>query len=298
MTVFSGIGRFFKEHIFSHFHVRFMLILVTLLCAGALSYQYFIREDSVSPAMIAGSVIVPLQEGVNGIGGFLFRTEEQRKNLKETRELLEQAREEIRSLKMENEELSGVRIENEELRSLLNARERLGDYSTIMASVIGNDGINCFERFTINRGTLDGVRVNMNVVNEDGLIGIVTRTGLNFSVVTSIIEDGMSVSAMTKNGHENCIVTGDLRESGEDILLFGNARADVDFSRDSALVTSDISDRFMPGLLIGYVQDYKTDPGDLTISGHLSPAVDFTRIRPVLVITDLREELKETEAGK
>ena len=74
-----------------------------------------------------------------------------------------------------------------------------------------------------------------------------------------------------------------------------NALADFDPSEDNTLVTSSISDRFLPGLLIGYAEDVKLNPDGLTKSGTILTAVNFTAIDEVLVITTMREELKETE---
>ena len=295
MSFFTAIKSFFREHVFRHIRARLVLFITTGLCVVSLLYQYFSRPDAVSPLTIVGAVIVPFQEGANKIGGLLFKSEQDRRTLQEAREIAASLEKENDALKREIRELRSLAVDNEELRALLNARERYGDYEMIGATVIGNDGINVFNRFTINRGLKDGVRVNMNVIDENGLVGIVTRAGYNYAVVTAIIEDGMNVSAMTKNGHENCIVSGDLTLSGNDTMILTNVMADVDLSADSALVTSNISDRFLPGLLIGYVNSYETNPGGLTKSGLVKTAVDFTRVREVLVITTLVEEPKEAE---
>ena len=295
MNFFSAIGSFFKEHIFRHIRARLVLFITTGLCVVSLLYQYFARPDAISPLSIVGAVIVPFQEGANKLGGLLFKSEQDRRTLNEARDVAAALEKENEALKAEVNELRSLAVDNEELRALLKARERYGDYEMIEATVIGNDAVNCFSRFTINRGTRDGVRVNMNVIDRRGLVGIVTRVGLNYAVVTSIIEDGMNISAMTKNGHENCIVSGDLKLSGDDTLLLSNVMADVDLKADSALVTSNISDRFLPGLLIGYVEDHELNPGGLTQSGTVKTAADFTRIREVLVITTLVEQPKEAE---
>ena len=295
MSFFSSIKNFFQKHVFSHISAKLVLWIVTGLCVVSLLYQYFARPDSVSPLSIVGAVIIPFQEGANKVGGALFKNEQDRLTLNEARAEAKRLEKENEALRIELEELKSLAVDNEELRALLNARERYGNYEMLEATVIGNDGINCFERFTINRGTRDGVRVNMNVINQDGLIGIVTQVGLNYAVVTSIIEDGMNVSAMTKNGHENCIVSGDLTNSGKDTLQYSNMISTVDLSSDSSLVTSNISDRFLPELLIGYVSDSEINAGGLTQSGTLKTAVDFTKIREVLVITTLVEKPKEVE---
>lgn len=295
MTTLQSIGKFLKDHVFSRFKAKVALFVVTALCLASLLYQYFMREDAISIVTIAGAVVVPFQEGVNEIGGFLFKKESDRIELAEAKKEIEELERENAELYRKIDDLRSLGVENEELRSLLFAKERLQDYEMEEAQIIGNDGVNCFERFTINKGSVDGIKVNMNVINNDGLIGIVTHVGLNYAIVTSIIEDGMNVSAMTKNGHENCIVSGDLSLSGAHEMRLDNALASVKLEEDSTLVTSYISDKFLPNLLIGYAEEVTVNSGDLTKSATVKTAVDFTDLNEVLVITTMREDLKETE---
>ena len=56
------------------------------------------------------------------------------------------------------------------------------------------------------------------------------------------------------------------------------------------IVTSNISEKFLPGILIGYATDITVDYNDnLTKSGYVIPVAQFDRLQEVLVITDLKE---------
>ena len=61
------------------------------------------------------------------------------------------------------------------------------------------------------------------------------------------------------------------------------------------IVTSQISDLYLPGILIGYLRDVKKDRSNVTQSGHLSPVVDFSSLSMVFVITEVKnsKELEE-----
>lgn len=293
MTSFAAFRNFLKEHIFKYLTSKVALIVVIILCIAALMYQYFRRDDAVSLMTIAGAVVVPFQEGVNGIGSFLYKNEQEKLTLDEQKAEIEALKKENAELRRELDDIQSLKLENEELRRLLSAADRFSDYEMEEAKIIGSDGVNSFERFTINKGSANGMKLNMNVINDDGLIGYISYVGLNYAIVTSIIEDGINVSAMTKNGHENCIVSGDLSKSGTGYLCLENALSDIDFESDGTLVTSDISDKFLPGLLIGYAEAMTENPGSLTQSGLVRSAVDFTRLNEVLVITTMKEERKE-----
>jgi len=291
----EGIKEFYRNHIRRRLTSGAALLVVVVLCLTSLTLRYFSRDDAISPLLLAGAVVVPLQEGINEIGSFLFRSEQERLDLRAAREQIEELEKENIALRMRIDGLDDLESENRELRTLLNAAERLTEYSFVEATVIGNDGVNIFRRFLINRGTRDGIAVDMNVVSEDGLVGLVTEVGLNYAVVTTIIEDGINVSAMTKNGHENCIVTGDASVSGPSVLKLGNVLLSVDIENDFTLVTSDISDKYLPGLLIGYADQLTPNADGLTRSGTVSTAADFTKLKEVIVITDLKEKTKEAE---
>ena len=60
------------------------------------------------------------------------------------------------------------------------------------------------------------------------------------------------------------------------------------------VVTSYISDKYLPGLLIGYISDVTENDKELTLSAKLTPTVDFQHLSNVLVIKQLKEDMKET----
>lgn len=293
VIVFDSIKEFFKKLI-RHLNVKVALVIVVVLSVVSLLLQYFHREDSISFVSVAGAVVIPFQEGVNEIGKFLFDRESERKAISEAKAKIDELTEENKALKREIDELGVIRQENAEYRKLLNARERLAAYDVRSASVIGNDGVNVFRRFTVNLGSVDGIEKDMNVINSDGgLVGLVSFVGLNYSIVTSIIESGVSISAMTKNGNGNCILTGTETSADHSLLKLENALASVDFTNDGTLVTSNISDRYLPNILVGYVTEVNLNRDGLTQSGFVRTAVDFTSLREVLIIRGKKEAPNE-----
>ena len=88
----------------------------------------------------------------------------------------------------------------------------------IGARVIARDSEKWFQVFRINKGSADGVAVDMNVVADGGLVGIVTDVGANYATVRSIIDDSSRVGAMKLDSSYNCIVAGDLTLYEEGVL--------------------------------------------------------------------------------
>ena len=106
-----------------------------------------------------------------------------------------------------------------------------------------------------------------------------------------------AVPAMTKNGHLNLIVSGNMKNAGLSEMSFSNALLSIDFAEDSTLVTSFISDRYLPGLLIGYTESVTPNEDGLTQNGLVRTAVDFTNIHEVLIIKTLRDEYNSGEGA-
>ena len=63
----------------------------------------------------------------------------------------------------------------------------------------------------------------------------------------------------------------------------------VNVRNGDKIVTSNISDKYLSGILIGYTKDVSLDVNNLTQSGYLVPAVDFEHLQEVLIITKLKD---------
>ncbi len=148
-----------------------------------------------------------------------------------------------------------------------------------------------FNTFTIDKGTADGLAVDMNVLAGNGLVGIIVSCEENFSTVRAIIDDTANVSAMISATGDICIVSGSLEDmNSENQILLSNLE-DVDHAvnEGDTVVTSNISSKYLPGLLIGYVTALEDDANDLTRSGTITPVADFKHLNEVLVITQVKE---------
>ena len=128
------------------------------------------------------------------------------------------------------------------------------------------------------------------ILRDGGLVGIVTRVGKDWASVRSIIDDSSRVSAMAQQSGDSCIVAGDLQLFKEGRLKLSYMEKDDDIKDGDMIVTSNISGKFLPGILVGYATDITVDYNDnLTKSGYLIPAARFDRLQEVLVITDLKD---------
>ena len=124
----------------------------------------------------------------------------------------------------------------------------------------------------------------------NGLVGIVSETGKNWARIRSIIDDNYNVSGMSIETQDTCIVSGDLKLMKEHgVIRVEMISMDASFKENSEIVTSHISDKYLQGILVGYIQNIQVDSSNMTKTAYLIPAVDFERLDEVLIVTELKE---------
>lgn len=161
--------------------------------------------------------------------------------------------------------------------------------------MIASEADNWFYSFTIDKGEEDGIRVDCNVMAGSGLVGRVVSVGPNFSKVQAIISDNSNVSATVLATSENMIVSGDLQTVQQDGVIRFSQLSDKNsrVSIGDKVVTSSISDKYLPGILIGYISSVDTAPNNLTKTGTITPAADFSHLEEVLVVMELKQVTEE-----
>ena len=271
-------------------NTKYFLFGLSLLCVCMIGITT-IKGSILNPLRTAvGYVLVPIQSGVNRVGGGLYNELSSVGKLKMALAENETLKTRVDELTEENTRLRSEQFELERLRSLYELDQEYMQYHKIGARIIAKDSSSWFSVFRIDKGSDDGIKEDMNVIAGGGLVGIVTDVGANYATVRSIIDDSSRVSAMAQQSGDSCIVAGDLQLFKEGRLKLSYMEKDDDIKDGDMIVTSNISRKFLPGILVGYATDITVDYNDnLTKSGYLIPAARFDRLQEVLVITDLKD---------
>lgn len=276
-----------------HVKPKILIFLLTLVCIAALILSVAFSGFSKPFKAVAGIAVVPLQTGINNIGGWFTDKSELLKTVKELKNENSKLSIQVDELTEENSLLAQNKYELTRLRDLLELDEDYSQYDKVAAKVIGKDTGNLFNNFIINRGSDDGIQVDMNVISGGGLVGIVYDVGKNYAKVRSIIDDESSVSVSFANTSDTGIASGDLKLMEDNVMNITEVPKDAKVAEGDMVVTSQISDKFLPGILLGYLTKISKDSSGLTQSGQMKPVVDFEHISEVLVIKELKEELKD-----
>ena len=277
-----------------HTKSKLILFFLSLFC-GIMIIVSFALEFTDSPVKdVVGVVLTPIQSGINHVGGwFSGKMDYFEDNLKLAAQN-EELQSQVDQLTVENTQLLQDKDELNSLRDLYELDHKYETYEKVGARVISkDDSSNWFSTFTIDKGSNDGLAVDMNVMAGSGLVGIITDVGPNWATVRSIIDDYSNVSAQISETEDTCIIAGDLSLTDEGtVRLVKLNDPDSKVKVGDTVVTSQISDIFLPGILIGYVSEIGVDSNNLTHSGLVSTVVDFKDIKEVLVIKNLKQKVE------
>lgn len=275
---------------------KYILTGISVVCVGFMLLSYIFGFQGGPLNTISGYLFVPIQKGINYVGWYLSDRADNLQDLRAVMAERDALQEQVDQLTMENSQLMQEKYELEDLRTLYKLDRSYSDYSKVAANVIGKDSGNWFHSFTIDKGSKDGIEVDMNVLSGSGLVGIVTKVGADWAQVRAIIDDTSNVSAMISATADNCMVSGNLKLMSEGCIAISQLKdSDNQVEFGAKVITSQVSDKYHPGLLIGYVQELHMDANNLTKSGTIAPAVDFEHLRAVLVITDKKRQVDPEE---
>ena len=273
---------------------KYLLLILTIVCTLMMLITFGTDVFNRPLNAVAGYVVVPFQQGIGKLGGWLSNRSEE---LVQIRTLLDEnaaLKEQVAALTEENTLLQQDKYELNTLRSLMDLSEQYSEYPKEGARIISRDSGNWYSSFIIDKGYEDGIGVDMNVIAGGGLVGRITSVGPNWARVTAIISDNSNVSGMTLSTQDNLIVSGDLQQMADGCITFSQLVDSQNMVKEGdKVVTSDISDKYLPNILIGYISKIDKDSNNLTKSGLIIPAVDFEHLGEVLVITDLKQTVSE-----
>ena len=279
-----------KKKVSSFMTSKYILIVLTAVCLIFISTSFF-TDMLVAPLRSAISmVVVPLQKGMNNLGLWTY---DKYTTLQEISVVLDENKElksKVDDLTEENNQLRQDTYELSRLRELYQLDEKYTGYTKVGARIIEVTADNWSKAFKVDKGSDDGIQKDMNVIAGGGLVGIVTEVGKNYSIIKTIIEDNNSVSGMLIDTNETCIVEGDIEQSDSGFVKLTHFKSDITVRDGDKVVTSNISDKYLQGILIGYAKDVTPDSNNLTQSGYLVPAVDFNNLQEVLIITEMKKQ--------
>lgn len=253
-----------------------ILILIVIFSNGENNLSFF--ENAAS------NLVMPIQNGLtylkNKIGGNgTFFTDIN--NLKQENEEL---RDKNSKLEQSLRELENIKTQNETLKEYLNLTEKYGEYKTIPGYIINKDISNYSKTIIINLGKKDGIKEDMTVIGDEGLVGHVVSVTENTSKVQTIIDTASSVSCVMSTTDDSVVCKGTLDDTS--LLKAMYIPTDANVVQGDSIETSGLGGIYPKGIHVGTVKKVNNTQNMTDRYAIIEAAVDFNKLNTVLVITN------------
>lgn len=187
----------------------------------------------------------------------------------------------IARLRTENAALKEAARENERWRRLLKFAGN-PEVTMVPAQVIGRDPSNWFGHVTINKGRRDGLRPNLPVITDEGVVGLVRQVTDHTASVLLMLDSRSAVGGQVAETRDYVLVEGSSTNLGT--ALVKPLASEVKLRKGQTIITSGLGQVFPKGLVVGRIERVVKGRYGLAPSGVLRPAVNFARLEEVAVL--------------
>jgi rod shape-determining protein MreC len=184
----------------------------------------------------------------------------------------------------EANQLREAKLENLRLRQLLTLKEQL-PYDIIPAKVLGKNLTLLRNTLSLNVGEADGVKPNMPVIGDGGLVGLVVSTSDHYSLANLLLNVDFRASAKIQRSRVDGIIAWD----GKNLILKNIAKT-LDVKVGDVVISSPYSSTYPSDIRIGVVQEVREQPGTLFKHIIVTPSVDFVKLEEVFILTSVPNE--------
>jgi rod shape-determining protein MreC len=242
-----------------------VIILVVLLLAHSISCFKNPLQSTFKPHL---SLIAWLKREAGGVI-FYHRNLVERERFNNEAEILRRSLFDLREVYLENKRLAG----------LLSFKQK-SPLRLIPARVIARSADSWSSSVIIDKGRFNGIRRGMVVINSRGLVGRVVESADNSSRILLINDPSLGIASIVQRSRQEGLVSGTLGTN----LIMRYLPEDADIIVNDLIVTSQFSQIYPKGLLVGKVINIGRELSGLNRYASVKPAVDCSAIEEVLVI--------------
>ncbi len=198
----------------------------------------------------------------------------------------------ISSYKKENERLREVNAElmlqvnrlreygiiNQELKNLLNLKDSV-NYPLIPAAVVSKLSTRSQGSVTINVGEKDSVKPGMPVINDKGLVGIITSVSQDYAIARTLQNIDLKLTVKDERSR----IDGIMKWDGKDLVIVDVPKT-YDIEPGDRIITSEISSIIPVPVPVGVVTGLSKVETGIFNEARVKSFVDFGSVENVFVI--------------
>ena len=266
--------------------VRFKVLAIILAVLVVLLVVFSALGGWTSPlSSVASSVVTPVQQGFNSTWEYITNLFSAPSRIRELELENAELREQIAELTEAKTEYETALVENEFYKDYLGLKEDHEDFEFCAAKVVSIDPVDAYGAFSINMGSLNGISPYDPVITAEGLVGYVKSVSLTSSTVVTVLDPTVKAGAYDTRTDDSGIVVGSAKLAKNGQCRMNDLTRDCTVAIGDSIVTSGGGGIFPEGLMVGTVNTMGQDKGDIMYYAVIDTAVNFEKLRNVMVIT-------------
>lgn len=265
-----------------------LLLVIALLLSLLVGISSALMGGTADPLSNAATTITaPVRSLVSnvldwaeGVYNYVFRYEELNAEL-------DTLRKQVADLEAQLRESGEAARENQQLRQLLRLQEKHQDFVFESARVTQRSTTNWESTFTLSKGSSAGVQTGNCVISETGaLVGVVEEVGLNYCRVSTVINTDIEMGGICVRTDCAGILEGDFALMSQGRLKLSYLPDDAQLRRGDQIITSGQGDIYPPDLVVGRVEELRSDPSGMMRYAVLKPQARLDSLVEVFIIKE------------
>lgn len=262
-----------------------VLVIVALICgAGKIWPQLGGKTANIFKNTV-GIVISPFQGSFSWAVGNIKDTADYFVSNKKTLEENRKLKDRITILENKIEKNENYREENVKLKELLEIKKHNEKLSPVCAEIIGREAENWAGVIKLNKGSLNGIKLNNIVIETAGLVGYVSEVGANWCTVTTVVSPNAGISCIIPRTGEIVMLEGSIEGSVNDKFVLSYIPENSTLAQGEAVETSGEGGIYPKGYLVGRVENIYDGADGVSKEAEGKAAVDFKKLERVIVLT-------------
>ena len=262
------------------------ILIIALVVAICAAVTLAIATGTSVLENVVGTILSPVRAGVASIDRLAQRYYDYMFRYASLEAENAEMEKQILALQENARDAEQLQRENEWLKALLQLSGEHEDYKVRSAYIISWDSSDYKSAFTIGKGSNAGIEEGMCAVTENGqVIGLVTKVGVNWATITTIMDSSLEISASIASSGYTGVVQGTFLEDGTEILRMNYLLTDAIVKNNDQVFTTG-STLYPRGLLLGYITNASLDETGVAKYATLEPSCDLGKIEQVAIITE------------
>lgn len=238
-------------------------------------------------------ITTPLRGATKGIYSLCASTGGYFSDVKELKKENELLKKQNKELSDENTSLQGLKKENESLYKALELKKEHVDYKFTNANIISGSSSGYTDIFTIDKGTFHGVKANMPIISDEGvLIGVIYSSEATSARCKTLLSYDVSVGVYDENTGETGILSGSFETFSDGKYIIRGLSDTTTIKEGDRILTSGLGDIYPRNLVVGTVTGFIPDKGSHTKNAVVTPHPSADANDFVMVITSFDRTYK------